>query len=422
MSTEPNNTIAVAMSGGVDSSAVAALLRSEGHEIIGLTLQLWNQRRLAGHEGMPEAVQGRCCSIDDVYDARHVAEQLDIPYYVVNQQARFEAEVVKPFVSEYLAGRTPIPCTLCNNHLKFDQLLITARQIGADRIATGHYARNHFDQERQRWILSRPADKSKDQTYFLFGLTQDQLSRTIFPLGEMCKPEVREMAAEAGLAVATKSDSQEICFIPGGDYNTFLKAYLDEQHQELPDSAGELVTTTGEVLGRHEGIQSFTVGQRKGLGLTSTNPLYVLAIHPDSHEVTVGADEDLYSRNLYANRLNWISVPNLGEGETIRVSAKIRHRHTPALATLSRVDDDTVHALFDEPQRAITPGQSAVFYQEDEVVGGGWIIPFDGKIIPSMEIRQKPLTPTTPYRGSSPHPANAAQKSSPAPPARPAPL
>jgi tRNA-uridine 2-sulfurtransferase len=382
MSTEPNNTIAVAMSGGVDSSAVAALLRSEGHEIIGLTLQLWNQRRLAGHEGMPEAVQGRCCSIDDVYDARHVAEQLDIPYYVVNQQARFEAEVVKPFVSEYLAGRTPIPCTLCNNHLKFDQLLITARQIGADRIATGHYARNHFDQERQRWILSRPADKSKDQTYFLFGLTQDQLSRTIFPLGEMCKPEVREMAAEAGLAVATKSDSQEICFIPGGDYNTFLKAYLDEQHQELPDSAGELVTTTGEVLGRHEGIQSFTVGQRKGLGLTSTNPLYVLAIHPDSHEVTVGADEDLYSRNLYANRLNWISVPNLGEGETLRVSAKIRHRHTPALATLSRVDDDTVHALFDEPQRAITPGQSAVFYQEDEVVGGGWIIPFDGKIIP----------------------------------------
>ena len=377
MPTEPNNTIAVAMSGGVDSSAVAALLRSEGHEIIGLTLQLWNQRRLAGHEGMPEAVQGRCCSIDDVYDARHVAEQLDIPYYVVNQQDRFEAEVVKPFVSEYLAGRTPIPCTLCNNHLKFDQLLITARQIGADRIATGHYARNHYDETRGRWILSRPADKSKDQTYFLFGLTQDQLSRTIFPLGEMCKPEVREMAAEAGLAVATKSDSQEICFIPGGDYNTFLKAYLDEQHETMPDSAGDLVTTTGEVLGRHEGIHSFTVGQRKGLGLTSTNPLYVLAIHPDSHEVTVGADEDLYSRDLYANRLNWISIPHIAEGETIRVSAKIRHRHTPAMATLTRVDDDTVHALFDEPQRAITPGQSAVFYQEDEVVGGGWIIPFD---------------------------------------------
>ena len=370
----PSEIVAVAMSGGVDSSAVAALLRAQGHTLVGLTLQLWNQRRLAGHEGMPEAVQGRCCSIDGVYDARHVAEQLNIPYYVVNQQARFEAEVVRPFVSEYLAGRTPIPCTLCNNHLKFDQLLITARQIGADRIATGHYARNHFDETRQRWILARPADKSKDQTYFLFGLTQDQLSRTLFPLGEMHKPEVRNMAAEAGLAVATKSDSQEICFIPGGDYNSFLKAYLDEQNEELPDTAGELVTTTGEVIGRHEGIQSFTVGQRKGLGLTSPNPLYVLSIHSDSHQVTVGADEDLFSRDLFANRLNWISIPGLTEGETIRVSAKIRHRHTPAMATLSRVDDQTVHALFDEPQRAITPGQSAVFYQEDEVVGGGWII------------------------------------------------
>jgi tRNA-specific 2-thiouridylase len=377
MPNEPESSdqiIAVAMSGGVDSSAVAALLRAQGHTIIGLTLQLWNQRRLAGHEGMPEAVQGRCCSIDDVYDARHVAEQLDIPYYVVNQQDRFEAEVVKPFVAEYLAGRTPIPCTLCNNHLKFDQLLITARQIGADRIATGHYARNHFDHERKRWILSRPADHSKDQTYFLFGLTQDQLSRTMFPLGEMQKPAVRVMAAEAGLAVATKSDSQEICFIPGGDYNTFLRAYLEEQNEAMPDTAGELVTTTGEVIGHHPGIHSFTVGQRKGLGVTSPDPLYVLAIHPDSHRVTVGSDDDLRSRDLFANRLNWISIPGLAEGETIRVSAKIRHRHPPAMATLSRVDDNTVHAYFDEPQRAVTPGQSAVFYQEDEVVGGGWII------------------------------------------------
>src|SRR6201999_147252 len=204
-----NHTIAIAMSGGVDSSTVAAMLHAEGHTVVGLTLQLWNQRRLAGREGMPESVQGRCCSIDDVYDARRVAEHLGIPYYLVNAQDRFEDEVVRPFVSEYLAGRTPIPCTLCNNHLKFDQLLVTARQIGADRIATGHYARNHFDPARNRWILSRPADKSKDQTYFLFGLTQDQLSRTLFPLGEMEKPQVRGMAAEAGLAVAQKSDSQE---------------------------------------------------------------------------------------------------------------------------------------------------------------------------------------------------------------------
>ena len=366
-------TIAVAMSGGVDSSAVAALLRAQGHSLIGLTLQLWNQRRLAGHEGMPEAVQGRCCSIDDVYDARRVAEQLDIPYYLVNQQDRFEAEVVKPFVSEYLAGRTPIPCTLCNNHLKFDQLLITARQIGADRIATGHYARNHFDESKGRWILSRPEDKSKDQTYFLFGLTQDQLSRTLFPLGEMQKPAVRVMASEAGLDVATKPDSQEICFIPGGDYSTFLKAYLDEQGEELPDSSGELVTTTGEVIGRHSGIHSFTVGQRKGLGLTSANPLYVLNINSDSHQVTVGADEDLMSRDLRADRVNWISVPGLEAGETLRVQIKIRHRHEPAWATLSGDGGELAFATFDTPQRAITPGQSAVFYQGDEVVGGGWI-------------------------------------------------
>ena len=369
-----DQTIAVAMSGGVDSSAVAALLSGQGYTLVGLTLQLWNQRRLADHEGMPESVQGRCCSIDDVYDARHVAEQLGIPYYVVNQQERFEADVVKPFVAEYLAGRTPIPCTLCNNHLKFDQLLVTARQIGADRIATGHYARNHFDEARQRWILSRPADHFKDQTYFLFGLTQEQLSRTLFPLGEMQKPVVREMASEAGLNVATKPDSQEICFIPGGDYSAFLKAYLDEQGEALPDSSGELVSATGEVIGHHQGIQSFTVGQRKGLGLTSPNPLYVLAIHPDSHQVTIGSDEELLSRELFANRLNWISIPGLRDGQDIRVSIKIRHRHPPAMATLSRIDDDNVRALFDDPQRAITPGQAAVFYQQDEVVGGGWII------------------------------------------------
>jgi tRNA-specific 2-thiouridylase len=370
-------TIAVAMSGGVDSSAVAALLRAEGHTLVGLTLQLWNQRRLAGHEGMPEAVRGRCCSIDDVYDARHVAEHLGIPYYLVNQEARFEAEVVRPFVDEYLAGRTPIPCTLCNNHLKFDALLITARQIGADKIATGHYARNRYDAERGRWILSRPEDKSKDQTYFLFGLTQEQLSRTLFPLGEMQKPVVRQMAADAGLALAQKPDSQEICFIPGGSYSAFLAAYLDEQGEEVPDSSGELVTAGGEVVGRHAGIHGFTVGQRKGLnvsavGVGDTAPKYVLAIHPDSHRVVVGADDELLSRELRAERLNWISVARL-EGE-MRVRVKIRHRHEPAWATLRMDGEDCVRAVFDEAQRAITPGQSAVFYDGDEVVGGGWII------------------------------------------------
>ncbi len=365
------------MSGGVDSSAVAALLRSQGHTLVGLTLQLWNQRRLAGHEGMPEAVQGRCCSIDDVYDARRVAEHVGIPYYLVNQEERFEAEVVRPFVDEYLAGRTPVPCTLCNNHLKFDALITTARQIGADRVATGHYARNRYDALRGRWILSRPEDKSKDQTYFLFGLTQEQLSRTLFPLGEMQKPAVRHMAAEAGLALADKPDSQEICFIPGGDYSAFLAAYLDEQGEAMPDSAGELVATTGEVLGRHQGIHGFTVGQRKGLGgalavAPNSGPRYVLAIHPDSHRVTVGGDDELHSRELVANRLNWISVPRL-DGE-MRVQVKIRHRHEAAWATLRADGEDRVRAQFDEPQRAITPGQAAVFYDGDEVVGGGWIV------------------------------------------------
>src|SRR5437764_9814074 len=242
-------TIAVAMSGGVDSSTVAAMLRDQGYNVIGLTMQLWNQRRLAGREGMPEQVQGRCCSIEDVYDARQVAEQLGIPYYVVNHQERFERDVVRPFVDEYLAGRTPIPCSLCNNHLKFDQLLQTARSIGASRIATGHYAVNEFDPDRGRWILKRPADLAKDQTYFLFGLTQEQLAHTLFPLGRLTKPEVREVARQHGLALAEKPDSQEICFIPGGDYKQFLTAYLEEQGREMPDTAGELVSSAGRVLG-----------------------------------------------------------------------------------------------------------------------------------------------------------------------------
>src|SRR5690242_16676642 len=209
-------TIAVAMSGGVDSSTVAAVLRAEGHNVIGLTMQLWNQRRLASHPGMPEAVQGRCCSLDDVYDARRVAETIGIPYYVVNHEERFERDVVRPFVQAYLSGRTPIPCSLCNNHLKFDQLITVARQIGADAVATGHYARVEFNDAAARWLLKRPADSSKDQTYFLFGLTQPQLERTLFPLGDMTKSRVRELAHSYHLALADKPDSQEICFVPGG--------------------------------------------------------------------------------------------------------------------------------------------------------------------------------------------------------------
>src|SRR5580692_8486175 len=333
--TEPT-TIAVAMSGGVDSSTVAAMLAQSGETVVGLTLQLWDQTRLAGKHGIPDAPKaGRCCSLDDVYDARRVAEHLGIPYYVVNQQERFEKDVVRPFVDEYLHGRTPIPCSLCNNHLKFDALIQTARSIGAGRVATGHYAINEYDPIRERWILKRPADRSKDQTYFLFGLTQPQLSRTLFPLGHLTKPEVRDVARQRGLALAEKPDSQEICFIPGGDYKQFLTAYLEEQGEQFPETSGELVASNGEVIGRHEGISNFTVGQRKGLGVASPSPLYVLNIDAASHRVTVGADAELATKTLRARRLNWISVAQLAA--PMRVRAKIRHRHEPAWATLEPV-------------------------------------------------------------------------------------
>jgi tRNA-specific 2-thiouridylase len=365
-------TIAVAMSGGVDSSSVAALLSAEGHSVVGLTLQLWNQRRLAGREGMPESSIGRCCSLDDVYDARRVAETLGIPYYVVNQEERFEREVVKPFVREYLSGRTPIPCSLCNNHLKFDQLLVVAQQIGAEVLATGHYAKVELDRDTGRWLLKRPADRSKDQTYFLFGLTQQQLSRTVFPLGDLTKPEVRELARRHGLALADKPDSQEICFVPGGDYKKFLDAYLAERGEALPDTAGELVTREGNVIGEHEGIHKFTVGQRKGLGVATGSPLYVIEIKGNTRQVVVGGQQELYAGSLRARRVNFVALENLAEPR--RATVKIRHRHEGAAATIAPAGDGEVLVSFDQPQRAITPGQAAVFYDGDTVLGGGWIV------------------------------------------------
>ena len=366
----PSQTIAVAMSGGVDSSTVAAMLCSDGHTVIGLTMQLWNQRRLAGREGAAES-QGRCCSLNDVYDARRVAETLAIPYYVVNQEDRFERDVVRPFVEEYLSGRTPIPCSLCNNHLKFDRLLTVARQIGAEALATGHYARNEFDEITGRWTLKRPTDRAKDQTYFLFGLTQDQLSRTSFPLGSLTKPEVRELARCHGLALADKPDSQEICFVPGGDYKKFMDAYLSEDDNTPSETAGELVTTDGRVIGEHGGVHNFTVGQRKGLGVATGSPLYVIQIKSDTREVIVGRDEDLYSKELRASKVNFISEPPTGP---VPAQVKIRHRHQPAAAMIEAVSDDEVRVNFDSPQRAITPGQAAVFYDNDVVLGGGWIV------------------------------------------------
>jgi tRNA-specific 2-thiouridylase len=362
--------VAVAMSGGVDSSAVAALLQQHGRAVVGLTMQLWNQRRLPELQGHGPA-QHRCCSLDDVYDAKAVAQHLNFPHYVVNFEEQFEARVVRPFVDQYLAGRTPIACTNCNTEVKFEPLLRMARQIGAERLATGHYARIRKNDATGRWELLRARDESKDQTYFLWGLSQEQLSRSDFPLGELTKEEVRALARRANLPVAEKPESMELCFVPTGNYVQFIRAYSQERGISLQNGEGEIVNESGDVIARHDGVHNFTIGQRKGLGFAAGKPLYVLSIDPEKNRVVVGEDNALRATAFEIEDVNWVSCEK--PSAPVRAFVKIRHKHAPASAVVEALAANRARITFDAPQRAITPGQAAVFYDGEIVLGGGWI-------------------------------------------------
>ena len=350
----------IAMSGGVDSAVAACLMKEQGYECVGATMRLFQNE----DAGIPR--EQTCCSADDVADARSVAAELGIPHYVFNFSERFAKDVIGRFISAYEAGQTPNPCIDCNRYQKFDQLYHRAAELGCDHVVTGHYARVEQDPQTGRFLLKKAVDPAKDQSYVLYSLSQEQLSHTLFPLGGFRKPEVRALAAQRGFVNAEKHDSQDICFVPDGDYAAFITRYSGKIFPE-----GNFVDRSGKVLGRHKGIVHYTVGQRKGLGLALPEPLYVCRICPEENTVVLGRNEDLFTTDLTAHGINLISVPDLSV--PMRVKAKIRYRQPEQWATVMQTGKDELHVVFDEPQRAITPGQAVVLYDGDTVVGGGTI-------------------------------------------------
>ena len=353
--------VIVGMSGGVDSSVAAMLLKEQGYDVVGVTMQIWQDE-----EAVIQEENGGCCGLSAVDDARRVAEQLGIPYYVMNFKKEFKEWVMDDFVQEYFRGRTPNPCIRCNRYVKWEALLYRSLSIGGDFIATGHYA-NVVQLPNGRYTLKK-APSRKDQTYALYNLTQEQLSKTLMPVGDYTKDEIREMAEKMGLMVASKPDSQDICFIPDGNYQRFLFEYTGKK---LPK--GNFIDQTGQIVGTHEGITHYTIGQRKGLNLSMGRPVFVTEIRPETNEVVIGDNSDVFKSVLVASHANWMSIPQPPPGEKVRVHAKVRYAHQGAMATVYMTEDDLLICEFDAPQRAITPGQALVMYDGDYVVGGGII-------------------------------------------------